>query len=105
MARTRLCNYISPTQINMLTQPDLATGTVQVQATTSVGTSASFTAQAQGESPSFFILGGGPYVAATRAGGNLIGPTSLYPGQSTADQPGETIVLYANGFGPTKRRW
>jgi uncharacterized protein (TIGR03437 family) len=94
--------YISPTQINILTPPDLATGTVQVQAVTNAGTSASFTAQAQAESPSFFIFGGGPYVAATHGNGSLLGPTSLYPGQSTPANPGETIVLYANGFGPTQ---
>jgi uncharacterized protein (TIGR03437 family) len=93
--------YISPTQINILTPPDMATGTVQVQAATSAGTSASFAAQAQAESPSFFIFGGGPYVVATHGDGSLIGPASLYPGLTTPAQPGETIVLYANGFGPT----
>jgi uncharacterized protein (TIGR03437 family) len=93
--------YISPTQINILTPPDLATGTVQVLAATNAGTSASFAAQAQAESPSFFIFGGGPYVAATHGNGSLLGPASLYPGQTTPANPGETIVLYANGFGPT----
>jgi uncharacterized protein (TIGR03437 family) len=94
--------YISPTQINILTPPDLATGTVQVQAATNAGPSASFAAQAQAESPSFFIIGAGPYVVATHADGSLIGPASLYPGQTTPAQPGETIVLYANGFGPAE---
>jgi uncharacterized protein (TIGR03437 family) len=93
--------YISPTQINILTPPDLATGTVQVQAATKTGTSASFAAQAQAESPSFFIIGAGPYVLATHANGSLIGPASLYPAQTTPAKPGETVVLYANGFGPT----
>ena len=93
--------YISPSQINILTPPNLATGTIQVQITNGAGTSASFTAQSQAVSPSYFIFGGGPYVAATHADGTLIGPASLYPGQSTPAQPGETIVLYANGFGPT----
>lgn len=31
----------------------------------------------------------------------LIGPATLYPGSRTPAKPGETIVLYANGFGPT----
>ncbi len=94
-------DYISPSQINILTPPDLASGTVQVEAATFGGTSATFAGQAQAESPSFFIFGGGPYVAATHADGSLVGPDSLYPGQSTPAQPGETIVLYANGFGAT----
>jgi uncharacterized protein (TIGR03437 family) len=93
--------YISPTQLNILTPPDLAAGTVQVQVATNSGTSSSFAVQAKAESPSFFIFGGGPYVAATHSNGGLIGPASLYPGQTTPAQAGETIVLYANGFGPT----
>jgi uncharacterized protein (TIGR03437 family) len=31
----------------------------------------------------------------------LIGPTTLYPGFSTPAAPGETIVIYGNGFGAT----
>ena len=57
--------------------------------------------QAQATSPSFFLFNGGPYVAATHVGGALLGPASLYPGATTPAQPGETVVLYANGFGPT----
>jgi uncharacterized protein (TIGR03437 family) len=58
------------------------------------------TAQAQQYSPSFFIFGAGPYVVATHANGNLLGPASLYPGLSTPAAPGEVVALYANGFGP-----
>ena len=32
--------------------------------------------------------------------GSLIGPATLYPGTSTPAKPGETIVIYANGFDP-----
>lgn len=35
------------------------------------------------------------------ADGTLLGPASLYPGSTTPAKPGETIVLYANGFGST----
>jgi uncharacterized protein (TIGR03437 family) len=63
--------------------------------------STAFTAPAKSESPSFFVFNGGPYVAATHANGSLIGPATLYPGSSTPAQPGETIVIYANGFGPS----
>jgi uncharacterized protein (TIGR03437 family) len=92
--------YISPGQINVLTPPDVAPGPVQVVVTSSGMKSGSFTAQAQATSPSFFIFGGGPYVVATHAEGSLIGPATLYPGLTTPASPGETIVLYANGFGP-----
>jgi len=93
--------YISPTQVNILTPPDAIAGSVQVQVTNNGTAGAQFTAQAQAESPSFFVFNGGPYVGATHANGSLLGPTSLYPGSSTPAKPGETVVLYANGFGQT----
>ncbi len=92
--------YISPKQINVLTPPNLAPGPVQVVVTNQGAPSQAFAAMAQQYSTSFFVFGGGPYVAATHANGSLIGPTTLYPGSSTPAAPGETIVLYANGFGP-----
>jgi uncharacterized protein (TIGR03437 family) len=92
--------YVSPTQVNILTPPDAMSGPVQVQVTAYGQTSASFTAQAQALSPSFFVFTGGRYVAATHANGSYLGPASLYPGSTTPAKPGETVVLYANGFGP-----
>ena len=93
--------YISPGQVNILTPPDALSGPVKVVVTNNGVTSASFTAQAQTLSTSFFVFDGGPYVAATHADGTLLGPASLYPGSTTPAAPGETIVLYANGFGQT----
>jgi len=95
--------YISPTQINILTPPDALTGAVQVVVTNNGVATAAFTVQAQALSPSFFVFNGGPYVAAVHANGGLVGPATLYPGSTTAAMPGETVVLYANGFGPTSR--
>jgi uncharacterized protein (TIGR03437 family) len=93
--------YISPTQINVLTPPDAISGPLQVVVTNNGTSSASFTAQGQALSPSFFVFNGGPYIAASHANGTLLGPASLYPGSTTPAKPGETIVLYANGFGQT----
>ena len=93
--------YISPLQVNILTPPDALSGPAQVEVTYNGATSAAFTAQAQSISLSFFVFNGGPYVAATHSNGSLIGPATLYPGASTPAKPGETIVLYANGFGST----
>jgi uncharacterized protein (TIGR03437 family) len=92
--------YISPTQVNVLTPPDAISGPVQVVLTYN-GTSASYTAPAQPTSPSFFVFDVGGDLAATHADGSLIGPTTLFAGKTTPALPGETIVLYANGFGPT----
>jgi uncharacterized protein (TIGR03437 family) len=93
--------YISPTQVNILTPPDPMQGSVQLQLTTGGVTSAAFTAQTQPTSLSFFVFNGGPYAAARHADFSLLGPTSLYPGSTTPAKPGEIILLYANGFGPT----
>jgi uncharacterized protein (TIGR03437 family) len=93
--------YISPAQINVLTPPDAMTGPVQVVVTNNGIATGAFTAQAKSISPSFFVFNGGPYIAAEHMNGSLIGPATLYPGSSTPAKPGETIVIYANGFGPT----
>jgi uncharacterized protein (TIGR03437 family) len=93
--------YISPTQVNILTPPAAMSGAVAVTVTNNGAVSAESTAQAQALSPSFFVFNGGPYVAAVHLNGSLIGPPALYPGSTTPARPGETIMLYANGFGPT----
>jgi uncharacterized protein (TIGR03437 family) len=93
--------YISPTQINILAPPDAMSGPVQVEVTNNGTATVAFIAQAHSISPSFFVFNGGPYVAAEHVNGSLIGPATLYPGASTPAKPGEIIVIYANGFGPT----
>jgi uncharacterized protein (TIGR03437 family) len=93
--------FISSGQINVLTPPNLATGQFTVQVTVSGVPSAAFSSQAQAESISFFVLSGGPYVLATHLDGSLIGPSSLFPGATTPAKPGEQIVFYTNGYGPT----
>ncbi len=93
--------YISPGQINILTPPDAMSGPVAVQVTNNGTTTASFTATAQPTSRSFFVFNGGPYVAATHAGGAYLGPAALFPGLTTPAKPGEVVVLYGNGFGAT----
>ena len=93
--------YISPVQVNVLAPPNLPSGLIQIQLTNNGKTSAPAFVNAQPISPTFFEFGAGPYVTAVHANGSLIGPTTLYPGSSTPAQPGETILLFANGFGPT----
>ncbi len=93
--------YISPTQINVLTPPNLATGLAQIQVTNAGVQSAAANIVSVALSPTFFEFGAGPYVTAAHADGSLLGPTTLYPGYTTPAQPGETILLFANGFGST----
>jgi uncharacterized protein (TIGR03437 family) len=102
--RSAYVYYISPAQINVLTPPNAIDGPVQVVVTNGGVASAAFTAQAQPLSPSFFVFNGGPYAAALHNSDySLLGPASLsVPGYTfTPAKPGETVLLYANGFGPT----
>jgi uncharacterized protein (TIGR03437 family) len=92
--------YISPTQVNVLSPVDAATGPVTVQLTYNGAASNSMTSQKAAFSPAFFTFNG-KYIAATHADGSFLGPTSLYAGSTTPAAPGETILLYGTGFGPT----
>jgi uncharacterized protein (TIGR03437 family) len=89
--------YISPTQINVLSPLDSTIGPVQIVVTSGGTPSAPFTANIRPAAPSFPLFGTN-YVAATHADYSLLGPTSLGPGFTPA-KPGETVVLYAFGFG------
>jgi uncharacterized protein (TIGR03118 family) len=93
--------FVSPRQINFIAPPDSTQGQVSVIVTNGGLSSAAATAQLQQISPGFFQLLNGKYIIATHADGTLVGPTSLIPGQTTPAHPGETIVLYGTGFGPT----
>jgi uncharacterized protein (TIGR03437 family) len=94
--------YISPTQINVLAPDDATVGTVQVQVTAAQQASNSFSAPKSQFAPAFFTIDGGRYVAAQHADYSLVGAPNIVPGvTSTPAQPGEIILIYATGFGPT----
>ncbi len=94
--------YISPVQINILTPVDMAnSGQVQIVVTNNGLASNTVNATAQAVAPSFFLINSDKYIAATHANGSIIGPTTLITNVTTPAQPGETIVLYGNGFGAT----
>jgi uncharacterized protein (TIGR03437 family) len=93
--------YISPGQINILTPPDAMSGPVTVQVSNNGTPAGAYSATAAAISPSFFVFNGGPYLAATHANGAYLGPATLFPGSTTPAKPGETVVLYGNGFGAT----
>jgi uncharacterized protein (TIGR03437 family) len=70
--------------------------------TTAQGKSNSLTAQKQQFAPAFFWMAGGPYVAAQHANYTYVGKPGLFAGVTTLPaRPGEVIILYGTGFGPT----
>jgi uncharacterized protein (TIGR03437 family) len=92
--------YISPTQINVLAPDDPSTGNVPV-VVIGAQTSAPFAAQKVQFSPAFLTFNGTD-AAAEHLAYSLLGPPGLFPGATTTPAaPGETIILYGVGFGPT----
>jgi uncharacterized protein (TIGR03437 family) len=88
-------------QINALTPLDTATGPVQIIVRVGGVASAPFTANMRPSSPAFPLVGASQYLVATHADYSLVGPASLSaPGYTfTPARPGETLLLYAFGFG------
>jgi uncharacterized protein (TIGR03437 family) len=96
--------FISPAQLNVLTPADAMQGSVPVQVTTAQGVSNVVSAGESALSPALFTFSpqGGRYVAAVRADGTYIGPQNLISGLATVPaKPGDTILLFGTGFGPT----
>jgi uncharacterized protein (TIGR03437 family) len=72
--------------------------------TTALGKSNVINAVEATFSPALFTFSqqGGKYVAAVRADGTYIAPPSLITGLATVPAaPGDTILLFGTGFGPT----
>ena len=92
--------YISPGQLNVLA-PDVPTGPLTVAVTTAGGTSANFATTAGAYGPSFFLWPGNQVVA-TRQDYSYAVKAGTFAGATTvAAMPGEVIILWATGFGPT----
>jgi uncharacterized protein (TIGR03437 family) len=93
--------YISPGQLNVQAPSDSATGPVPVVVTNTYGT-ATGTGNLVQYAPGFFAIQG-KYPAAVHLDGAYVAPVG-YLGNSVPSRPatpGEVILLYGNGFGPT----
>jgi uncharacterized protein (TIGR03437 family) len=91
--------YVSPTQINVLA-PNVSPGNVEVTVTNPNGTSAPVTAVALASEPAFFQWGN--YAVATRTDYSLAVKNGTFSGVTTVPaKPGDTIILWGTGFGPT----
>jgi uncharacterized protein (TIGR03437 family) len=96
-------SFVSNTQVNFLVSATLSTATAQIQTSNNGLNSQVVTVNVAPLAPAFFTIGtnatsGNAYIAAEHAGGTLIGPTTI--ANATPVEPGETITLYATGFGP-----
>ncbi len=100
-------SYISPTQVNAQVPANTPTGQQPVLVTTAGGTSAAYTITVKSTQPALlapaqFKINGKQYVAALFADGTFVAPTGSIPGVTTRPaKPGETILMFGIGFGPT----
>jgi uncharacterized protein (TIGR03437 family) len=91
--------YVSPTQINAVA-PNVPAGSVPVIVKNSGGASQPATAQLAAEQPAFFQWGN--YAVATRQDFSLAVKNGTFPGTTTIPaKPGDVIILWGTGFGPT----
>lgn len=93
--------YVSPKQLNVLAPSVTNASSAAVTVTNAQGTSESVNIALASFQPAFFTLAD-EYVAAIRADGSVSAPADLIAGLAAKPiQPGETVVVYGTGFGPT----
>lgn len=100
--------YISPTQININTPDDSATGPVPIEVTNNGVTSNTITYLKGKTAPAMlttpaFLIGGKQYIAALQQDlKTFVGQTGLIAGVGFQPvKPGDRIIIYALGCGPT----
>jgi uncharacterized protein (TIGR03437 family) len=92
--------YVSPSQINLIA-PDIPAGATQVTVTTPSGASSTYTVNASLFGPAFFLWPS-QQVVATRQDFSFAARNGTFAGaQTVAAKPGEVIILWGTGFGPT----
>jgi len=93
--------FVSAAQVNVLTPLDSTTGPVAVTVNNGTAISAPDTANLQTAAPGFLRFGDGIHIAALHADYSYLGPASMsVPGYTfTPAKPGETILLFGDGFG------
>jgi uncharacterized protein (TIGR03437 family) len=72
-----------------------------VQVTYNGQTSATASIPMQREVPAFFLFENSTQIASRHLDFSLLGPSTLFPGLTTPARPGETVLLFGSGFGPT----
>jgi uncharacterized protein (TIGR03437 family) len=93
-------NFISPGQINLLA-PDVGFGPLDMTVTTAGGTSATFTVTSSQYGPAFFQWPNNQPVA-TRQDFSYAAKNGTFAGTTTVPaKPGDVIILWGTGFGPT----
>jgi uncharacterized protein (TIGR03437 family) len=94
-------NLILPGQINAIA-PDVGDGSQTVKVTTPSGTSTTVSTTAQQAGPAFFLWPGNQPVSTRNADGSYAVKAGTFAGlTTTAAKPGDVLILWGTGFGPT----
>lgn len=106
--RAAFLQFVSPAQVNALVPDDGDTGNVRVEVIRAGQRSTAAMVLKQALSPGFLPFrdsAGRLYIAARHADFSVVGKTGLFPNAAanftTPARPGEVILLFAVGFGPT----
>jgi uncharacterized protein (TIGR03437 family) len=92
-------NYVSPGQINLIV-PNVGSGTVPVVVTNSAGTIVPVDVSSNLIGPAFFPWPNNQVVA-TRQDFSLAAQNGSLGGPTVPAKPGDVIILWGTGFGPT----
>jgi uncharacterized protein (TIGR03437 family) len=92
--------YVSPGQINALA-PDVGTGQLSVTVTNPNGTTAPATVVLQAVAPAFFLWASKYAVATRRDFSWAVENGTFQDVTTTPAKPGDAIILWGTGFGPT----
>jgi uncharacterized protein (TIGR03437 family) len=93
--------YISPAQINVVAPSDTAVGSVAVVVTNNGVPSGAAPVELQAYAPAFFQFGGTNYALASRLPDYALVADPGAVAGAVAAKPGDLIVLWGTGFGPT----
>ena len=94
-------NVIIPGQINAIA-PDVGEGPQTVKVTTPSGTSTTVSTVSQQAGPACFVWPGNQPVATRNADGSFAVKAGTFAGLTTTPaKPGEVLILWGTGFGPT----
>jgi len=91
--------YVSPNQINLVA-PDSGSGPVEVVVTNAEGTSQALTVTSSRHGPAYLTWSGNQVVA-TRQDFSLAVKDGTFPTATVAAKPGDVLILWGTGFGPT----
>lgn len=96
--------FVSPTQVNVLAPNDIGTGDVNVVVTNAAGSSAPVVVRSAQFKPAFyapFSQNNRLYVTAVALDGTYVGRVGADPRVTRAARPGEVLLIFGTGFGPT----